>query len=92
MTTSGSAAGGSTSAFGRAIVSMPFSIVPMFSKSEVMERSTQPDIWFSRSVSALAAAIAPSVISPVVHSQIESAADGEDEDRVEDGQRRRHAW
>ena len=68
------AAGGSISVFGRAIISIPFSIVPVFSKSEVMERSTQPDIWFSRSVSAFAAAIAPSEISPFVHSQIDSAA------------------
>ena len=45
---SGSAPGGSISVFGRAISSMPFSIVPVLSKSEVIERSTQPDIWFSR--------------------------------------------
>ena len=56
------------------MVAMPFSIVPTLSKSEVMERRIQPDIWFSRSASALAAAIAPSVIAPCVHSQIDSAA------------------
>ena len=46
----------------------------MFSKSEVIERRIQPDIWLSRSTSAFAMAIAPTLISPVDHSQIDRAA------------------
>ena len=83
-TMSGAAPGGSPIAFGRAMVAMPFSIVPTLSKSEVIERRIQPDIWLSRSASALAAATAPSVTAPAVQSQIESAAAGEDEERIDD--------
>ena len=44
----------------------------MFSKSEVMVRRIQPDIWLSRITSAFARAIAPTLISPIDHSQIDS--------------------
>ena len=78
---SGSAPGGSTQRVRpRDSSSMPFSIVPVLSKSEVIERSTQPDIWFSRSVSAFAAAIAPSVISPGRPQPDRDRRRGEDED------------
>ena len=53
---------------------MPFSIVPVLSKRDVTERSTQPDIWFSLSTSALTAATAPRVTLPRVQSQIDKAA------------------
>ena len=46
----------------------------MFSNSEVMVRRIQPDIWLSRITSALAMAIAPTLIAPSDHSQIDRPA------------------